>query len=319
MDKPSVSIVVAAKNAEKTIEKCITSILSLRYNNYEVIVIDDGSTDKTPNLLEKYKPRVTVITNVSSLGPSRSRNNAAKKGNGECIAFTDADCIVSDDWLNELVGCFDIYPEAVSCGGSQDIPPDATDFERRVFKFFKKSGIVTDYMRLKRFDKIIEVDHNPSCTVIYKREIFLEEGGFAEGLWPGEDVELDHRLRKKGYRIFFNPRAVVYHYRPKNIRSFIYMMYRYGWAQGVLVRKYGFFRKIHFIPVFSLICLMVFGILFFSQPYLLLLFVVICLAAVSGYFMFKLNMLILGVSGLIFWNIGFLKGLLYKKVSIIYP
>lgn len=61
---------------------------------------------------------------------------------------------------------------------------------------------------------------------MYKRDTFLECGGFLDELWPGEDVELDYRLKKKGYHLICNPGAVVYHYRPKKLAVFLAMMYR---------------------------------------------------------------------------------------------
>ncbi len=166
----------------------------------------------------------------------------------EFLAFTDSDCIVDKNWLTELLKGFREYPEAVSCGGAQKLPEDATNFEKKVFLFMKKAGFFSEYARQAKDANITEVNHNASCCVMYKREVFLKEGGFLEGLWPGEDVELDYRLREKGYKLLFNPRAVIYHYRSKSLKSFLKMMDRYGRAQGYLVRKYGIFRKIQLVP-----------------------------------------------------------------------
>jgi len=94
-----------------------------------------------------------------------------------------------------------------------------------------------------------ETEHNPSCNSMYRKEVLRDVGGFDETLWPGEDVELDLKITTQGYRLIYNPEAVVYHYRPGNYIDFGRMMLRYGACQWYLVRKYGFFRRIHYVPV----------------------------------------------------------------------
>jgi len=98
--------------------------------------------------------------------------------------------------------------------------------------------MISDYARQK--PGLYETIHNPSCNSIYRTEVLKKINGFLPGLWPGEDIELDYRIRKSGGRIVCNSRAEVRHYRPKNLLVFCKMMFRYGRAQGVLVRRYGF-------------------------------------------------------------------------------
>lgn len=304
MNDPFVSIVVAARNAEKTIEKCLNSILNMDYTNFELIVVDDGSTDKTSQILKELMPKGTVMTNSRCFGPAQSRNIAAQRAKGECIVFTDADCQVKKSWIRELLIGFNA-PGIVSVGGSQEVPEDETDFGRRVARFMKKTGFLSDYMRAH--DKgIIPVNHNASCNVIYKKNIFLKEGGFQEGLWPGEDVELDHRLRKKGYGLVFNPRAIVYHYRPSGLRPFCKMMYRYGGAQGFLVRNHGIFRRIQLVPFLSWIALPLTFVISINHPVIVILAFLIFAVC---YFDFDLFLFAMGVAGFISWNLGFLRGL----------
>ena len=321
MDTPLVSIIIPAKNAESTIRKCLNSILRVNYPSYELIIIDDGSTDDTPKILSEYKDIKTITT--SGIGPSKARNIAAKEAKGEFIAFTDADCAVDVNWLNELLSGFKIIPEASACGGRQELPQDASDFEKNVFIFMKKTGFITDYMRKINKNGIIEVNHNPSCNAIYKKSVFLKEGGFLENLWPGEDVELDYRLRKKKYKLVFNPKAIVYHYRPKNINDFSKMTFRYGKAQGFLVRKYGFFRVIHLVPfiLLSWVNLNIFGILTYPYMTKIVLFSLVLISLLSliiRVFIFKKKNIVLFIiffiRSLASWNIGFIRGITMRKI-----
>jgi glycosyltransferase involved in cell wall biosynthesis len=321
MNIASVSVIIAVKNGQDTLGKCLDSVLNCVYGNFEVICIDDGSSDRTPEILRSYSGRVKVITNISSTGPAFARNKAASAASGEYLAFTDADCIVDKNWLEELVRCFS-GPGIVSAGGVQGVPDDESRFARKVSLFMDSIGFITGYLR-GGTNCVKSVAHNPSCNSIYRKEIFLNAGGFPKGLWPGEDVELDYRLKKAGYRIMFNPKAIVYHYRPGNIGKFSNMMSRYGWAQAILVRKYGFFRFVQFVPIFNLFLIASLAMVFFYnwQAGMQLLFLIVFLAWVyflgaaknlpdSFIFMRLFGALIIN------WDSGFLKGILTSRKKL---
>ena len=303
MDMPLVSIIIPAKNAESTIRKCLNSILHVDYPSYELIVIDDGSTDNTPKILSEYKDIKTITTR--GIGPSKARNIAAKEAKGEYLAFTDADCVVDATWLSELLLGFKIFPGAAACGGRQELPQNASDFEKSVFIFMKRTGFITEYMRKTDKNDVTEVNHNPSCNAIYRKDVFLKESGFLENLWPGEDVELDYRLRKKKYKLIFNSQAIVCDYRPKNMSEFSKMMFRYGNAQGFLVRKYGIFRMIHLLPIVVIL------LLIFQSGIIC----IILLLALSIYHKDTVLMLKFIIPGIFNWNLGVLIGL-RDKISL---
>ncbi|MDI6758890.1 MAG: glycosyltransferase [Candidatus Omnitrophota bacterium] len=312
MNEPLITIIIPVKNAEKTIEKCIISLLNLDYSNYEITIVDDTSCDKTPEILKNYEQKIKLITNTLSLGPSTSRNIAALEAKGKYLAFTDADCIVDKYWLKELIAGFNMYPEVAACGGTQELPKDAVDFEKKVFLFMKKTGFISDYMR-KPNAGLAYVSHNPSCNVMYRKNLFLATGGFLKGLWPGEDVELDYRLKRKGLELLFNPKAIVYHYRPDNLKNFGRMMFRYGLAQGFLVKKYGIFRKIQIIPFASSIFFIIILLSLLYNQLLIILTILLIFLLSLVYFSFNFNNLGLASLSFIFWNTGFLKGLCCKE------
>ena len=130
MATPQVSIIIPAKNASATLSQCLNSLRRLNYPACEVIVINDGSTDETPAILAAY-PEVTVLS-TSGIGPSACRNLGLEKAQGTCIAFTDADCIVDKEWLNELLKGFTFCENVVGVGGTQLIPEDCVSFEKKV-------------------------------------------------------------------------------------------------------------------------------------------------------------------------------------------
>jgi GT2 family glycosyltransferase len=306
-----ISVIIPARGKAVHLKGCLKSLLDLDYQNYQIVIVDDGLNRQVREFIRSQGQKISLIDSEGK-GPSLARNLAAKASGAEFIAFTDSDCLADKDWLSELLKGFKEYPDAVACGGRQGLPQDAADFEKKVFLFMKKSRFFAEYSRQAGGSDIKEVNHNASCCVMYKRDVFLKEGGFLRGLWPGEDVELDYRLKKRGYKIIFNPRAVVYHYRPKNLKKFLEMMYRYGWAQGFLVRKYGIFRKIQIIPFLSPAVLSIFAISPFIGFILLPVLGLIILWLVLAFY-FRPAILPLALAGVMFWNLGFLKKLILNK------
>jgi len=309
MSEPFISIIVPVYNSEKTIRKCIDSLLKIDYPNYEILIIDDGCTDKTKDILYEYKNRIILIES-QHVGPSACRNMAAKRSKGDFLAFTDADCLTDKNWLGELMRGF-VSDKVVGVGGTQLSPQDETKFGKSVQAFFELTGFLGGYIKSRRSGEITKVPHNPSCNVMYRKNVFLEIGGFDEMLWPCEDVDLDYRLKRKGFVFMYNPKAIVYHYRPHTFLELSKMMYRYGVTQGILTKRYGFFRKIQFIPIIS-IFLLIFIILNESFLWLLALsYLFILLKSknlltsvfVSAFIIFSVFL----------WNSGLLIGLLKKE------
>jgi glycosyltransferase involved in cell wall biosynthesis len=312
MRNPSVSVIIAVKDSQNTIQRAIASVLASEYSPFDVIIVDDGSTDRTPDIIREFGDKVKIISHPTAKGPSFSRNEAVRASKSDLVAFTDGDCVAARDWLAELVKGLK-GENVVSCGGIQLLPDDATSFERDVFAFMSRVGFITDYVKHGAGGGISAVGHNPSCTVIYKRDVFESAGGFFEGLWPGEDVELDHRLSLRGYRHMFNPKAVVYHYKPKSFKGFLSMMLRYGRAQGFLVRMHGFFRPVHAVPflfvVFFLAGLWLMG----TAPVVSAAVVIVLVLSGLAYFGAP-RVLWLAFAGLVEWCEGFFIGLTSYRV-----
>ncbi len=244
VDDPAVSVVIAAYNCEQTIAKCLQSLASMDHSSFEVIVIDDGSTDRTRQECQEFD--WIRLLSVENGGPSRARNIGIKMAHGRYVAFTDGDCIVDPEWLTQLAKPLD-DPHVAGVGGDQISPEDESEKGRMITDFMKTIAFITDYVKDARVT--IQTDHNPTCNVMYRRSVLDEVGGFDENLWPGEDVDLDIRIRRRCYRLLFNPGAIVRHYRPSSYRAYARMMKRYGSAQAYLVRRYGRFRKIHYVPL----------------------------------------------------------------------
>lgn len=309
MNTPTIAVIVAARDAQATMRKCLDSLLTLDYPGYEVIVVDDGSKDDTPRILEEYREKIKVIT-LKGNGPSAARNIASRQTQAEYVAFTDSDCVADRLWLKELIKGFQDSAVA-GVGGSQRIPEDETRFGRDVFGFMKKSRFFIDYMGKNR-DSLMSVRHNPSYNVMYRRDVFVKAGGFLEGLWPGEDVELDYRLTKQGHILKWNPKAFVFHYKPQTLSAFMKMMYRYGDAQGRLVRRYGIFRKVQMLPLVGFFLAVLFAAgLWLNWPLAL----ASAFLSLAGLFVYFSGNPWLGLSGIVAWHSGYVKGITSREIS----
>lgn len=242
---PLVSVIVAARNAERTIAPCLASLGALDYPHVEVVVANDGSTDATARVARSAG--VTVV-DAHGRGPSAARNLAARQARGSILAFTDADCTVPRDWLKALVSGL-LATGAHSVGGRQvNVFPMGREHRARgLDTFFAVASVVSSYTRSDT--KPRQVWHVPSCNSAYRRDAFEAVHGFTEGLFPGEDVDLDRRLQLMGHRCFYIPSAVVSHHRPGTSEWFAQMMWRYGKSEREIVRRHGRFRLLHFVPL----------------------------------------------------------------------
>ncbi len=245
--KPLVSVVIAAYNDAAHLEECLDALAAQDYGSghYEVLVVDDGSTDGTADVArERTGVRCFQQTNA---GPGSARNLGVEQARGEIVAFTDSDCVPETGWLSALVSAFDSGGENLGAVGGPHLGhPEDPPFARRVELFLRSIGWATGYIKGHAERRL--VTHVPSCNAAYRKQAFLRAGGFRPGLFPGEDVDLDRRLHQHGYCIVFNPEARVLHHRPANPAAWRRMLCSYGESSGNNIRLHGFFRLVHFLP-----------------------------------------------------------------------
>ncbi|KAF0144497.1 MAG: hypothetical protein FD156_1801 [Nitrospirae bacterium] len=224
-----VSVVIPAYNAEKTIAACLTSLMKQDYpGDYEVIVVDDGSSDSTPNIVSGYE-RVRLIKQENA-GPAAARNKGAAAAKGEIILFTDSDCVPEGNWIKEMVNPFKDNRDVVGVKGRYKTKQKETTARFVQFEY-------EDKYRYMQKDKYI--DFIDTYSAGFKREIFLEMRGY-DTEFPvacAEDVELSFRLSKKGYKMIFNPNAVVYHIHPAGLKDYLRKKYKFAYWRIVAVKK----------------------------------------------------------------------------------
>ena len=191
-----ISVVIPAYNEESSIERCLESLKKQTYKDYDIIVINAESTDKTAEVSARYTDNV-ITAKTGSPGPAR--NLGVKSSQSEVIAFTDADTIVEKSWLSEIAKKFE-DSKVVGVGGVLR-PLDARLLDRIMFKI--NSDL---WYRLTAVFGFYQLG-TPNCA--YRRSAFLAAGGFDEKLSMLEDTELSLRIKKYG-RIIIDKNMVVY-------------------------------------------------------------------------------------------------------------
>jgi len=195
-----VSVVIPAFNSEKTLEACLGAAFFSDYPRYEVIVVNDGSTDRTGSIAAKFPCQ--VINLARNMGGGAARNRGAQAARGDILFFLDADITIERDTLSKVVRSFAERPEisALICSYQKNTPP--TDFcstyKNLVHHFTHQTG---------------REDAATFCGgfgAIY-RKCFLHVGGFDENCRRIADIEFGYRLYQKGHKIFLNKQIQTTH------------------------------------------------------------------------------------------------------------
>ncbi len=208
---PRVSVVVCAYNAERTIDRCLASLAALNYPDYEVIVVNDGSRDRTLEIAQQHG--FCRIVSQPNKGLSVARNVGAAAATGEIVAYTDSDCVADPDWLAYLVAKMEAGGLAV-CGGPNFPPPEDSLVPAAVAV---APGGPTHVLLS---DEIAE--HIAGCNMAFRREALLHLGGFDPIFHAaGDDVDICWRFQDAGYVIGFSPAAVVWHFRRNTVRGLL--------------------------------------------------------------------------------------------------
>jgi GT2 family glycosyltransferase/sugar lactone lactonase YvrE len=217
---PRVSVVVCAYNAAGTLEDCLSSLDALTYPDFEVILVNDGSTDATSEIARRHS-RVRMIE-VPNAGLSAARNVGLAEATGEIVAYTDADTRPDRDWLTFLVQPF-LTSDVVGSGGPNVVPPDDPPIAQCIARApGGPTHVLLD-------DRIAE--HVPGCNMAFRRDALLAIGGFNPiYLRAGDDVDVCWRLQARGWKIGFSAAALVWHHHRTSVKA--YWRQQVGYGEG---------------------------------------------------------------------------------------
>lgn len=228
--KPRISVIICVYNGADRVWRAIESLAAsaIRYPDYEVIVVDDGSTDGTQKLLKEYDFVKLICAEHGGL--SKARNLGAAAATGEIFAYTDDDCEVDPDWLYWIAKGYD--EQDVDAMGGPNIPPAPLDEDEAVVA--AAPGAPSHVMLSDR-----DAEHIPGCNLTVRRAAFEAIGGFSEVYHvAGDDVDFCWRLENAGFKIGFHGAAFVWHRRRTSLYRYFRQQKGYGRAEALLMRDH---------------------------------------------------------------------------------
>lgn len=205
-----VSLVIPTHNRREQLRHCLSAALRQDYPDYEVIVVDDASSDDTASMVQQQFPQIIYLRQATNQGPAAARNRGIAVAQGAIIAFTDDDCIVPPNFLSRLADGLARYPQAGGVGGYQEAAEQvlATRLLARHERYL--SRVVYGAGDSEYLGGV----ESPACgtnNIAYRREVLELVGGFAKiPVAAGEDALLRTQVVERGYRMLYIPLKVVH-------------------------------------------------------------------------------------------------------------
>jgi glycosyltransferase involved in cell wall biosynthesis len=262
MSNPQTTVVIPAYNCEKTIPKSIQAVLNQKILPDEIIVVDDGSIDGTKMAVQKFK-NVRYV-HQENAGPATARNQGGFKACGEIILFTDSDCLPQRDWVERIVWHFSDPQTAVVCGSYGIANPESL-LARCIHQeiLYRHQKLMPQYPRAFG-----------SYNFAIRKTVFTQLKGF-DSSYPmasGEDNDLSYRILNAGYKILFEPKALVDHFHTTQVKKYLFEQFRHGFWRAKMYQDhpnmargddYTFWKDIIEVPL-ALLSLVLLVVSFFG-------------------------------------------------------
>lgn len=244
--KQRVTVYIPCYNVESYLSHSIEGVLRQTYGVDELLIIDDGSRDRTLQIAARYPVR--VVQHESNRGLAVARNTAFRCARNELVAAVDADCVPEPDWLERLVPLLD-REGVVAAGGCL-----VETVLHSVADRWRKAHMPQDWGSEQTLNPRFMFGNN----LLLRKSVVEEVGGYVESLRTnGEDVDISARIRARGYSFVYEPAAVVKHLRHDTVRSVLdayWRWWRYGvraYANGIRLRSVlGHLLHVHFRTTF---------------------------------------------------------------------
>lgn len=272
------SIIIPVYNRPDEVDELLQSLLNQRFKDFEVLVVEDGSSIPCLGIIEKYKEHLDLkYDQKTNSGPGQSRNYGADRSQGEYLIILDSDCILPEDYLDAIEAELNTAP-ADAFGGPDRAHDSFTDIQKAInysmTSFFTTGGIRGGKKKMDKF-------YPRSFNMGVKREVYQALGGFSKMRF-GEDIDFSIRIFKAGYSCRLFPGTWVYHKRRTDLKKFFKQVHNSGIARINLYKKYPESLKVvHLLPaIFTLgVVLLLIGTPFclFSSLPLILYALLVCI------------------------------------------
>jgi glycosyltransferase involved in cell wall biosynthesis len=252
---PYYSVIIPVYNRPQEVAELLESLSRQSVKNFEVIVVEDGSTHTSEQAVGAHKGDLTLSYYAKpNTGPGESRNYGAARSRGDYLVFFDSDCIIPTHYFEEVERELDARP--CDAFGGPDAAHATFSRMQKAVNYAMTSFFTTGGIRGGK--KHLETFHPRTFNLGVKREVYEALGGFS-AMRYGEDIDFSIRVFENGYSVRLFPQAFVFHKRRTNLRKFFWQVYHSGAARIALYRKHpSSLRVVHFLPalfVLGALCL----------------------------------------------------------------
>jgi glycosyltransferase involved in cell wall biosynthesis len=229
------SVIVPAYNAEKSLPQLMAALAGQTYKDFEVIIVDDGSTDRTAALAAESG--FFLIKTGGNRGPAHARNVGAAASRGTCLVFTDADCVPRPDWM-EAVALW-LADGKVDALMGRVVLEESNWLGNTISALGFPAGGAVGFDKVWKVDAAGNTTSFSTCNCAVKKEVFRTVGGFDESFpYPGgEDSLLARNIVAAGRQIRYCPRVVVHHAARSNFREFLQWQFKRGVSSYIFSKK----------------------------------------------------------------------------------
>ena len=241
----NVSVIIPFYNAQETLGQCLEGLALQEVRPFEIILIDNGSTDQSLAVIRKAQQETglpLVMASEVKRGPGPARNRGISLARGELVAFLDADCVAQPDWIRNIEAVFDQDPSLGAVGGIEDSVGRSLTTLMGAFLAVCWIGPSWEFRRVEITDKgdWLGDKYIPTFNSVYRKDLLSALGGFDESFFPaGEDIDLWMRaLDQKARLVAWEPRLVVQHLQEITLRKLLQKSWEYINAAGHLARRH---------------------------------------------------------------------------------
>lgn len=244
------SIITPVYNRPQEVRELLESLSRQRYRDFELVLIEDGSTEPSLHVVDEFKDQLTIQYHFKSKeGPSLARNYGFTQAHGQYLILFDSDLLIPPDYFEQVEAALAQH-HWDAFGGPDRAHASFTDLQKAVnyamTSFWTTGGI--------RGSKKALTQYNPrSFNMGLSRQVYETVGGFID-MHPGEDIDFSLRIIQSGFRVGFIPEAYVYHKRRATWRKFWRQIFRFGEKRVEIARLHsGQLKLVHLLPLAFLI------------------------------------------------------------------
>ncbi len=235
-NNPLVSVIIVNYNGKTYLEKCLESLMKINYKNYEIILVDNNSTDTSIEFVKNTYPSITIIKLNDNYGFAEPNNIGAKNAKGDYLLFLNNDTEVNADFIEEMVKVLKQDPKIAICqslllkpNGDVDSSGDFIDTLGRAYSSKNKVNEVKKILSAR------------GASMMVRKDSFWDLGGFDKKFFASfEDVDLGWRAWVWGYKIVLVPSSIVYHKGGQTVKQLSSQVRFHGVKNSLIIRLSNF-------------------------------------------------------------------------------